>query len=182
MDTLGLWDAWWQHNQPGLQAKFNRPISTEHRQLRIFRSLRLAPHKINQQLKRWTWPHRLPWNVKLSPAVESPPPLQRPNISRTSWTQVGSMDSDKSKLRLVRRRQGPSEDLRRYRRGEITEATYLQSRIDVATTHLKGRLSTLRLAMLKEVIAQRLQTDPSLLEARTRLLRKPPTPKKAEVK
>jgi hypothetical protein len=36
--------------------------------------------------------------------------------------------------------------------------------------------------MLKEVIAQRLQTDPSLVEARSRLLRKQPTPKKPEAK
>ena len=78
--------------------------------------------------------------------------------------------------------EGPSEDLERYRRGEITEAEYLQSRIEVATTHLKGQVSPLRLTMLKEVIAQRLQTDPSLLEARSQLLRKQPTPKKPEVK
>jgi len=77
---------------------------------------------------------------------------------------------------------GPSEDLERYRRGEITEAEYLQSRVEVATTHLKGQVSPLRLTMLKEVIAQRLQTDPSLLEARSQLLRKQPTPKKPEVK
>ena len=77
---------------------------------------------------------------------------------------------------------GPSEDLERYRRGEITEAEYLQSRVEVATTHLKGRVSTQRLTILKEVIAQRLQTDPSLLEARSRLLRKQPTPKKTEAK
>jgi hypothetical protein len=71
-----------------------------------------------------------------------------------------------------------SEDLERYRRGEITEPEYLQSRIEVATTHLKGHVSPLRLAMLKEVIAQRLENDPSLIEARTRLLRKQPSPKK----
>lgn len=76
----------------------------------------------------------------------------------------------------------PSEDLERYRRGEITEAEYLQRRIEVATTHLKGRVSTMRLAMLKEVISQRLQTDPSLLEARSRLFREQPTPKKPEGK
>ena len=78
--------------------------------------------------------------------------------------------------------EGPSEDLERYRRGEITEAEYLQSRVEVAMTHLKGRVSTERLTILKEVIAQRLQTDPSLLEARSRLLRKQLTPKKTEVK
>jgi len=78
--------------------------------------------------------------------------------------------------------EGPSEDLERYRRGEITEAAYLQSRVEVATTHLKGRVSTRRLTILKEIIAQRLQTDPSLLEARSRLLRKQLTPKKPEVR
>ena len=77
---------------------------------------------------------------------------------------------------------GPSEDLEQYRRGEITEDEYLQSRIEVAMTHLKGRVSAPRLAMLKEVIAQRLRTDPSLLEARMRLLRRELTPKKPEVK
>ena len=78
--------------------------------------------------------------------------------------------------------EGPSEALERYRRGEITEAEYLQSRVEVATTHLKGRVSAQRLKILKEVMAQRLQTDPSLLEARSRLLRKQLTPKKTDVK
>ena len=64
----------------------------------------------------------------------------------------------------------PSGELHRYQRGEITEAEYLQGRIEDATTHLKGRVSPERLAMLKEVIAQRLETDPLLLEARARLL------------
>lgn len=64
----------------------------------------------------------------------------------------------------------PSEDLQRYRRGEITEAEYFAGRVEEATSHLAGRVSAERLAMLKEVIAQRLQTDPLLIEARTRLL------------
>ena len=63
-----------------------------------------------------------------------------------------------------------SGDLQRYRRGEITEAEYLEGRIEAATSHLEGRVSADCLKMLKEVIAMRLDTDPLLLEARARLL------------
>ena len=75
-------------------------------------------------------------------------------------------------------RSGPSEELLRYRRGEITEAEYLAGRIEEATTHLKGRVSPERLAMLKEVITQRLETDPLLCEARARLLGPDAEPKR----
>lgn len=75
-------------------------------------------------------------------------------------------------------RSGPSEELLRYRRGEITEAEYLAGRIEEATSHLNGRVSPERLAMLKDVITQRLQTDPQLVEARSRLLGPDAEPKK----
>lgn len=64
---------------------------------------------------------------------------------------------------------GPSDELQRYRRGEITELEYLQGRIEYATSHLKGRISAERLEMIKEVVTEKLQTDPVLLEARARL-------------
>lgn len=67
-------------------------------------------------------------------------------------------------------RSGSSENLQRYRRGEITEAEYLAGRIEEATAHLKGRVSPERLQMLKEVITQRLETDPLLVDVRARLL------------
>jgi hypothetical protein len=64
---------------------------------------------------------------------------------------------------------GPSTELLRYRRGELTEAEYLAGRIEAATAHLKGRVSRERLDMVKQVIAQRLETDPLLVEARAQL-------------
>lgn len=67
---------------------------------------------------------------------------------------------------------GPSEDLLRHRRGEITEAEYLQTRIDKATAHLQGRVSPERMAMVREIVAQKLETDPVLTEAKARLLGK----------
>jgi hypothetical protein len=65
---------------------------------------------------------------------------------------------------------GPSEELQRYRRGEITEAEYLEGRIEAATKHLCGKVSPERLKLLKEVMIRKLETDPLLVELRRRLL------------
>jgi hypothetical protein len=65
---------------------------------------------------------------------------------------------------------GPSEDLQKYRSGEITEQEYLQSRIDLALAKHKGRLSAKRLAMLRALIEGKLRTNPKLVAARKHLL------------
>jgi hypothetical protein len=75
-----------------------------------------------------------------------------------------------------------SVDLRRYRNGEITEAEYLAGCVENATAHLKGCVSNDRLELLKDLITQKLETDPQLIEARARLLGTPngfrkPSPK-----
>ncbi len=104
-------------------------------------------------------------------------------IAAKSTRSVAASATTTEPLRcLARAKAGPSAELERYRRGEITEAEYLQTRIELATMHLKGRISAARLVMLKEIIGNRLQTDPSLLEARTRLLTMGPSRKRTGLK
>ncbi|HMA96077.1 MAG TPA: hypothetical protein VKP30_25500 [Polyangiaceae bacterium] len=90
-------------------------------------------------------------------------------VAERSTQMVAAMQL--AKCRTFTEQTPASDDLQRYRRGEITEAEYLQGRIEIAISHLKGRLSAGRLQMLRNVITTRLDTDPLLLEARARLLK-----------
>jgi hypothetical protein len=61
-------------------------------------------------------------------------------------------------------------DLDRFEAGEITEAQFLARRIEVATSHLRGRLSRTRLELIVEVVSEMLETDPVLVAIRDRVL------------
>jgi hypothetical protein len=65
----------------------------------------------------------------------------------------------------------PSDDLLRFQRGEIGEQEYLEARLDVAIAHLRNRLSTKRLVMVREVVRDMLDKDPVLIAMKDWVLR-----------
>jgi hypothetical protein len=65
----------------------------------------------------------------------------------------------------------PSEDLARFRRGEMTEFEYLQARIDRAIQHLRGRVSLRRLNRIRRLVVQGCASDPVFVGLKERLLR-----------
>jgi hypothetical protein len=66
----------------------------------------------------------------------------------------------------------PSDELERLRRGELTAHEYLRSRIDQATLHLRGRVSSRRLVHIRKVVVDACATDPVLLAMQARLAKK----------
>jgi hypothetical protein len=67
----------------------------------------------------------------------------------------------------------PSDDLSRYRRSEITAEQYLESRIDQATLHLRGRVSSRKLDRIRAIVKRMCSSDPAILAMKERLLRTP---------
>lgn len=53
-----------------------------------------------------------------------------------------------------------STELGQLRRGELSLEQYVEARVDVATRHLRGRVSKERLEMVREVVRKALSTDP----------------------
>jgi hypothetical protein len=70
-------------------------------------------------------------------------------------------------------RESPSQELQRYRAGEISEAEYLDACIERATQHLRGRVSPHRLGRIRELVGELCATDPVLDAMKARLLRPP---------
>lgn len=64
-----------------------------------------------------------------------------------------------------------SDDLDRFRRGEMTEQEYLQARIDRATLHLRGRVSSHKLERIRKIVTEACASDPVLRAMRERLFR-----------
>jgi hypothetical protein len=53
-----------------------------------------------------------------------------------------------------------SAELAQFRRGELSLEQYVEARVDVATQHLRGRVSKERLEMVREVVRKSLNADP----------------------
>jgi hypothetical protein len=58
----------------------------------------------------------------------------------------------------------PSEALMRFRRGEISLSEYLETRVEAAVEHLRGRVSSEQLETVREVLRESLASDPAVLE------------------
>lgn len=55
-----------------------------------------------------------------------------------------------------------SDDLARFRRGELTLDEYLDARVEAAVAHFRRVLSEEQLQVVRDVLRETLQTDPSL--------------------
>lgn len=64
----------------------------------------------------------------------------------------------------------PIEELERYRSGELTEAQYLDLRIEAGMAGVKGRISDGDYEMIRVLLAELLESDPVLVELKRRLL------------
>lgn len=60
--------------------------------------------------------------------------------------------------------QGGSELLSRLERGELSVEGYVQARVDDAVRPFEGRLSGEQVQLIREALAQQLETDPVVVE------------------
>lgn len=67
-------------------------------------------------------------------------------------------------------RVAPSDELQRLHRGELTPNEYLNSRIEQATRHLRGRVSRRRLERIRKLVIEACINDPVLRAMQERLL------------
>jgi len=68
----------------------------------------------------------------------------------------------------------PSETLLRYYCGEVTEAQYLDERMNRATVHLRGKLSQRKFERLRRAVKRICASDPLFLAIKARVLRQQP--------
>jgi len=64
----------------------------------------------------------------------------------------------------------PSDDLLKFKRGEITKDEYLQARLTLAMAHVCGALTTDNFELIREVITEKLETDPALVAVTAQFL------------
>ena len=62
-----------------------------------------------------------------------------------------------------------SEALVRFRQGELSLDEYLETRLEVALDLIRGRVSSERLEMIREVVREVAANDPTVLECVQRL-------------
>jgi hypothetical protein len=65
-----------------------------------------------------------------------------------------------------------SADLELLRRGELSEAEYLDRRIEIAMAHVRGLISKNDYALIREMMVTMLNSDPILVEMKMRVLEK----------
>lgn len=58
----------------------------------------------------------------------------------------------------------PDQSLRKLQSGELTLDEYLDERVEVALSHVKGRIPEERLEMLREIVREHVRTDPVMVE------------------
>lgn len=62
-----------------------------------------------------------------------------------------------------------SDELRRVREGELSPQEYLELQVDRAVGHLKGKVSSRRLELIKDVLREQLASSPVLMELKKRM-------------
>lgn len=65
-----------------------------------------------------------------------------------------------------------SEDFERFVRGDLSEAEYIEARIERATLHLRGRVSGRKLERIRAIVSETCASDPVFLAMKQRLLRR----------
>jgi len=97
----------------------------------------------------------------------------RPRLLRIDRTSIDGSSGGSDVLDHDEPASPPSDDLNRYRRSEITAEQYLEARIDQATLHLRGRVSSRKLERIRTIVRRMCSSDPAILAMKERLLRVP---------
>ncbi len=117
-------------------------------------------------------PPKIAWQkLGLGSPTRSPKRTISSTTTRLAATCPPRRDPSSGAAGLQPQKENPSDELQRYRHGEISEAEYLAACVERATVHLRGRVSSRKLSRIREVVHELCATDPVLAAMKERVLR-----------
>jgi hypothetical protein len=94
------------------------------------------------------------------------PPVPKADIGSVGSSGPGAASGEKFQLEPATTPgvRAPSELLSQLERGEISVDTYVQARVDQALQAFEGRMAPEQLKLVRDALAEQMQTDPVVIE------------------
>ena len=94
------------------------------------------------------------------------PPVPKADIGAVGSSGAGAASGERFQLEPAATpgARAPSELLSQLERGEISVDAYVQARVDQAVQAFEGRMAPEQLKLVRDALAEQMQTDPVVIE------------------